>query len=207
MSDKSRHPKTLRLKKKLNLLSWIYEKNRWRAARISIHLFRKEIMLSAMHIWRILFKNKINPVVKRRKKFDHERYNKEVPRDRIQLNATKIWNKTYQFTAVYNFTRSKVIRVYIDKKARKSTTLFLGEILDTFYFPITAYSNRLGYYFFNYYFQYELHEHFIKYNPIKQSSLHLNDKVERTQQTGQYEFWSLVDLSDPDLDLNVLAIE
>lgn len=36
---------------------------------------------------------------------------------------------------------------------------------------------------------------------------HLNGKVERTQQTDKSEFLSLVDLSDPDLNLNTLAFE
>ncbi|WP_437125153.1 integrase core domain-containing protein, partial [Elizabethkingia anophelis] len=49
--------------------------------------------------------------------------------------------------------------------------------------------------------------HFIKYRPIKPRSPHLNGKVERTQQTDKSEFWSLLDLSNPKLDLNALAIE
>ncbi|MDQ0783427.1 integrase core domain-containing protein [Chryseobacterium sp. W4I1] len=100
----------------------------------------------------------------------------------------------------------KVIRIYSNKKA-ESTIHFLGEILDTFYFPIQHIQTDWRTEFFNYSFQYELHEHFIKYRPIKPRSPHLNGKVERTQQTDKSEFWSLIDLSDPDLDLNALAIE
>lgn len=90
-------------------------------------------MLSAMTVWRILFKHKVNPVVKRRKKLQ------KVPGNRVQLDVTKIRNKAYQFTTIDDCIRMKVIRIYTNKKA-ESTIHFLGEILNTFYFP-TAYSN------------------------------------------------------------------
>ncbi|CAA7197630.1 integrase core domain-containing protein [Chryseobacterium potabilaquae] len=159
-----------------------------------------------MTVWRILFKHKVNPVVKRRKKSDYKRYSKEVPGDRVQLDVTKIRNKAYKFTTIDDCTRMKVIRVYSNKKV-ESTIHFLSEILDTFYFPIQHIQTDWGTEFFNYSFQYELHEHFIKYSPIKPRSPHLNGKVERTQQTDKSEFWSLVYLSDLDLNLNALAIE
>lgn len=62
-----------------------------------------------MTVWRVLFKHKVNPVVKRRKKADYKRYSKEVPGDRVQPDVTKIRNKTYQFTAIDDCTRMKVI--------------------------------------------------------------------------------------------------
>ncbi|MCL1655466.1 IS481 family transposase [Elizabethkingia miricola] len=210
LSDKSRRPKTLtntKVTKEIeSIILDLREKKRWGAARISIHLLRKGIILSAMTVWRVLYKHKVNPVVKRRKKSDYKRYSKEIPGDRVQLDVTKIRNKAYQFTAIDDCTRMKVIRIYPNKKA-ESTINFLGEILDTFYFPIQHIQTDWGTEFFNYSFQYELHEHFIKYRPIKPRSPHLNGKVERTQQTDKSEFWSLVDLSDSDLDLNALAIE
>lgn len=165
----------LRLQKKLNLK----REKRWGAARISIHLLRKGIILSAMTVWRVLFKHNVNPVVKS----DYKRYSKEVTVDRVQLDVTKIRKKAYQFTAIDDCTRMKVIRIYSNRKV-ESTIHFLGEILDTLYFLIQQIQIDWGTEFFNYYFfQYELHEHFIKYIPIKPRSPHLNGKVERTQQT------------------------
>jgi len=64
---------------------------------------------SAMTVWRVLFKHKVNPVVKRCKKSDYKRYSKEVPGDRVQPDVTKIRNKTYQFTAIDDCKRMKVI--------------------------------------------------------------------------------------------------
>lgn len=40
----------------------------------------------------------------------------------------------------------------------------------------------------------------IKFRPNKPRSLHLNGKVERSQQTDLHEFWATVDLADPKLD-------
>ncbi|WP_409530504.1 integrase core domain-containing protein [Sphingobacterium siyangense] len=39
----------------------------------------------------------------------------------------------------------------------------------------------------------------IKFRPIKPGSLHLNGKVERTQRADLDEFYSTVDIKDPDL--------
>ena len=44
----------------------------------------------------------------------------------------------------------------------ETTIHFLGKILDTFYFPIKHIQIDLVTEFFNYSFQYELHEHFTK---------------------------------------------
>ncbi|MDV3567978.1 hypothetical protein CMU71_13830 [Elizabethkingia anophelis] len=75
-------------------------------------------MLYAMTVWRILFKHKVNPIAKKRKKSDYKRYSK-------QLDVTKIRNKAYQFTAIEDCTRMKVMRIYSNKKT-ESTIHFLG---------------------------------------------------------------------------------
>lgn len=155
-----------------------------------------------MTVWHVLSKNNVKPIIKRRQKSDYKRYSKEVPGDRVQLDVTKIRNGAYQFTAIDDCTRMKTIRIYPNKKA-ESTIHFLGEILDNFQFPIQRIQTDWGTEFFNY----DLHEHFIKFRPIKPKTPHLNGKVERTQQTDKVEFWALLDLSDTELDLNASAIE
>ncbi|MCT3923212.1 hypothetical protein HZP94_08305 [Elizabethkingia anophelis] len=74
------------------------------AARISLHLLRKGTSLSAMTVWRVLSKYKVNPIVKRRKKSDYKKYSKEVPGGRVQPDVTKIRSKAYQFTAIDDYT-------------------------------------------------------------------------------------------------------
>ena len=104
------------------------------------------------------------------------------------MDVTKLRSKAYQFTAIDDCTRLKVIRVYSNKKA-VSSILFLGEVLDNLPFPVQRIQTDWGTEFFNYEFQQELHEHFIKFRPIKPKSPHLNGKVERTHQTDKSEFW------------------
>lgn len=139
LSDKSKRPKMLSNTKVSSeikvLILDIRSKKKWGAQRISIHLLRKKIKLSPMTVWRVLSNNKVKPMVKRRKKSDYKRYGKEVPGERIQLDVTKLRNKAYQFTAIDDCTIMKCIRIYPNKKVQ-NTIHFLGEILDTFEFPI-----------------------------------------------------------------------
>jgi transposase InsO family protein len=210
LSDKLKRPKNLTntkvTKETEALILDIRKKRNWGSQRISIFLLRKNnLHLSTMTIWRVLKRYDVKPVVKRCKKSDYKLYNKEIPGDRVQLDVTKLRTGAYQFTAIDDCTRMKVIRIYPDKNA-ENTIHFLGEIIDTIQFPIQHNQTNWGTVFFNYDSQYELHEHFIKFRPIKPRTPHLNEKVERTQQTDKNEFWSLIDLSNKSLDLN-LAIE
>ena len=72
LSDKSKRPKNLaniKVSKEIELLILeLRAKKKWGAQRISIHLLRKNIKLSPMTVWRVLSKNRIPPIVKRRKK-------------------------------------------------------------------------------------------------------------------------------------------
>lgn len=84
---------------------------------------------------RILSKHQVKPIVRRHKKADYIRYNKDIPCERVQLDVTKLRNKAYQFTTIDDCTRMNVIRIYPNKKA-ESTIHFLGEMLGTLQFPI-----------------------------------------------------------------------
>ena len=210
LSDKSKRPSRLANMKITPEIETIIlnlrKTRRWGAQRIANYLLRKRIKLSAMTVWRVLKKHQVRAVVKRRKKSDYIRYSKEIPGERVQLDVMKVRNGAYQFTAIDDCTRLRTIRVYPNKKA-ESTIHFLGEILNTFPFPVQRIQTDWGTEFFNYDFQYELHDHFIKFRPIKPRTPHLNGKVERSQQTDKTEFWNLIDLSDKTLDLNVMAME
>jgi transposase InsO family protein len=209
LSDKSRRPKVLAHQKVTSeietlILSTRKEKN-WGPQRISNFLLRKkDFTISSMTVHRYLVKNGAENIRILRKKTDYVRYNRPVPGDRVQLDVTKIRPGAYQFTAIDDCTRLRVIRIYPNKKA-SSTIQFLHEITTSFTFPIQRIQTDWGTEFFNYSFQEELHEHFIKFRPIRPRSPHLNGKVERSQQTDKTEFWSLLDLKDETLSLNELA--
>jgi transposase InsO family protein len=150
---------------------------------ISTHLLRvHEIKTSSSTIWRVLKANNLPNIKKYRKHNDVIRYSRPIPGDRVQIDVTKIGPKCYQFTAIDDCTRLRVLRLYPNKKA-VSTVNFLGHILDTFEFPVHRIQTDWGTEFFNDLFQAELMDHFIKFRPIKPRSPHLNGKVERSQLT------------------------
>jgi len=97
--------------------------------------------------------------------------------------------------------------LYLSKQKAENTIHFLGEIMDTFQFPIQRIQTDWGTEFFNYDFKYELHEHFITCRLMKPKTPHLHGKVERTQQTDKVEWWSLFDISDESLDLESLVLD
>lgn len=209
LSDKSQRPLNLTKlkvdKESESVVLNTRKKFSWGPQRISNYLLHsKRLKVSPMTIWRVLDRNKVKPVLRRRKKSEFKRYSKLIPGERIQLDVTKLRNKTYQFTAIDDCTRLKVIRLYENKKC-ESSIHFLRELLDDFGFPIQRIQTDWGTEFFNYNFQYELHEHFIKFRPIRPKSPHLNGKVERTQQTDKIEFWQHIDISQSLQNLRKLA--
>lgn len=72
-------------------------------------------------------------------------------------------------------------------------------VIEQMPFPIQRIQTDRGLEFFAYSVQERLMEYGIKFRPVKPRSPHLNGKVERTQRTDLDEFYSTVDLKDPDL--------
>lgn len=159
--------------------------------RISTHLLRNHsIVISPTTVWRVLNNHDVKPIKKYRKR-RFNTYNRPIPGDRVQIDVMKISGKCYQFTAIDDCTRMRVLRVY-ERKTAANSIHFLFEVLDAFPFNIMRIQTDWGTEFFNDDFQYELHEHFIKFRPIRPRSPHLNGKVERSQQTDRDEFYSQV---------------
>jgi transposase len=86
--------------------------------RICIHLLRMHnLAISAPTIWRVLWNNNMPRIKKYRKHNDIIRYNRPIPGDRVQIDVTKIGPKCYQFTAIDDCTRLRVLRLYPNKKS------------------------------------------------------------------------------------------
>lgn len=178
MSDKSHRPKRLAHQKvdarAEKLILKTRAEKRWGALRISNFLRRKyKLRISAMTVHRYLKKHQVPPCKKRGSKKTYKRYNRPIPGDRVQIDVTKICPGAYQFTAIDDCTRLRVLRIYPRKTAACSIE-FLHEILDSLPFPIQRIQSDWGTEFFNYSFQEELPEHYIKFRPIKPLSPHLN---------------------------------
>ena len=127
-----------------------------------------------------------------------KRYSKEVPGERVQMDTCKIGPGLYQYTAVDDCTRIRVLALYKRRTAANSLQ-FLELAIEEFPFPIQRIQTDRGREFFAYCFQEKLIEYRIKFRPIKPASPHLNGKVERSQRTDVEEFYATVDLRAPDL--------
>lgn len=211
LSDKSQKPKRLAKQKitkeiEETILS-IRIKHNFGPQSISTHLLRNyRIDLSPSTIWRVLSKNNVKPLKRYKKTHGFKRYTRPIPGDRVQMDVMKVRVKCYQFTAIDDCTRLRVMRLYPSKHA-DNTVKFLYEVLENFYFPIQRIQTDWGTEFYNDLFQEELAVHFIKFRPIKPRSPHLNGKVERSQKTDKAEFYSHLDLRDKELQLEPLLAE
>ena len=205
LKDRSQRPKRLsRLKITASLEKLILKirlEKKWGPQRISIFLLReKSLELSAPTIWRLLNRHQVKPLKRYRGKREPQRYSRPIPGDRIQIDVTKIKRGVYQFTAIDDCTRLKVLRLFPNKRSQ-SAVEFLGAVLEDLPFPVQRIQTDCGTEFFNDEFQEELACHFIKYRPNRPRAPHLNGKVERGQKTDKEEFYSTLNLKNPQLDL------
>ena len=127
------------------------------------------------------------------------RYAKEIPGERVQVDVCKIDNGIYQYTAVDDCSRFRVMYTYKRRTAKNSID-FLDRIIEQMPFPIQRIQTDRGREFFAYEFQEKLQEYGIKFRPIKPRSPHLNGKVERSHQTDLREFYVTADLKDKNLN-------
>jgi transposase InsO family protein len=211
LNGRSKRPKTLGKQKitaeLVELIKAIRSEFKFGPQSICTHLLRvHNLAISSPTVWRVLKANNLPNIKKYRKHNDIIRYNRPIPGDRVQIDVTKVGPKCYQFTAIDDCTRLRVLRLYCNKKA-ESTVDFLGHILDTFEFPVHRIQTDWGTEFFNDLFQGELMDHFIKFRPIKPRSPHLNGKVERSQLTDKSEFYSTIPRNQRNLDLAPKLIE
>jgi transposase InsO family protein len=204
LRSKSKRPaKTPEKKVTPQIEQWILalRKRRLGSRRIQSELIRLyECSLSKRTIQRVLDQNQQPPLkTTRRTRKTIKRYAREVPGERVQMDTCEITKQLYQYTAIDDCTRLKVIKLYAEKSAANSLD-FLEYVIEEMPFPIQRIQTDRGMEFFAYEFQQRLMDYAIKFRPIKPGSPHLNGKVERTQKTDWEEFYSTVDLHSPALD-------
>ena len=202
--DQSRRPKTCAPKKVFEQQKqWILALRQTRklgARRLQNELQRLHgLSLSTATIHKVLKAAGVKPLSKtRRARKGKRRYQKDVPGERVQMDVCKIAPKLYQYTAIDDCTRLKVIKLYPRKQAINPLD-FIDQLVAEFPFPIQRIQTDRGEEFMAHKVQRRFMELKIKYRPTKPRSPHLNGKVERTQRTDLEEFYDLVDLKSPDL--------
>jgi len=160
------------------------------ARRIQIELgFTRDFWLSRTIIQRALDRADVEPLKRPRRPAKTNRYSRPVPGDRVQLDTMKIGPGLYQYTAVDDCSRFRVLGLY-PRRAAKYTLVFLERVIEEMPFPIQRVQTDRGTEFFAERVQKFLKENFIKFRPIAPRSPHLNGKVERSQLTDLQEFWA-----------------
>lgn len=145
--------------------------------------------LSLATIHKVLCEASVKPLVRPRRPAQPKRYSRPVPGDCVQMDTMKIARGVYQYTAIDDCSRFRVLAVYPRRNAR-NTLLFLDRVIEEMPFPIQRIQTDRGGEFFAESVQRRLMNECIEFRPIPPRSPHLNGKVERSQLTDRNEFWS-----------------
>jgi len=166
------------------------------ARRIQTELIRlHNCSLSLASIHKALINNQAQPIKKLKRKKKFKRYSRPIPGERIQMDTCKIAPGIYQYTAVDDCSRWRVLEIY-KRRTATNTLHFLDLVMEQFPFPIQRVQTDRGLEFFAEKVQLKMMELGIKFRPNKPASPHLNGKVERSQKTDLEEFYAITDLSD-----------
>lgn len=111
------------------------------------------------------------------------------------MDTCKIAPGIYQFTAIDDCSRYRVLRIY-QRRTAANTLDFLDKVFEEMPFPIQRIQSDRGREFFAIKVQQRLLEYGVKFRPIKPGSPHLNGKVERSQRTDLEEFYETIDLNN-----------
>lgn len=170
--------------------------------KIAMYLKRyHDIEISNSGVWRILKRLGMNrlPASQRYKphKERWKRYEKQQPGHRVQVDVKFISplpgsrKKHYQFTAIDDCTRIRVLRIY-DKLNQVTAIQFLDYVLEKLPFMVEVIQTDNGSEF-----QSQFHWHVldrgIQHTYIKPRTPRLNGKVERSHRIDAEEFYRLLD--------------
>jgi len=201
--EQSRKPKNSPKKKAddivVNLIENLRSTRNLGARRIQSELIRlHSIKLSLATIHKVLHSIQAKPLIKPKREKKYKRYNRPIPGDRVQIDVMKIKNGLYQYTAVDDCTRYRVLGLF-KRKTAANTLHFLEQVIEEMPFPIQRIQTDRGREFFAYSVQQFMMDYSIKFRPIKPGSPHLNGKVERSQLTDLQEFYSYANLDSHNL--------
>jgi transposase InsO family protein len=173
------------------------------ARRIQTELYlHSDRRLALATIHKVLVAAKVKPLVKPRRPAVPKRYSRPIPGDRVQMDTMKIAPGVYQYTAVDDCSRWRVLGVYPRRNGR-NTLLFLDRVLEEMPFAIQRIQTDRGTEFFAEAVQQRLKLECIKFRPNPPRSPHLNGKVERSQLTDLVEFWARHSPKDKDIALRI----
>jgi transposase InsO family protein len=171
-------------------------------AKIAMYLKRyHDLQLSNSGVWRILKRLELNrlPASQRHKRYDRrwKRYEKPLPGHRVQLDVKFIAplpgsrRKHYQFTAIDDCTRLRVLRIY-PKLNQQTAIQFLDYVLERLPFRVEVIQTDNGVEFGSS-FHWHVLDRGLGHSYIKPRTPRLNGKVERSHRIDAEEFYRLLD--------------
>jgi transposase InsO family protein len=171
-------------------------------AKIAMYLRRyHDIQISHSGVWRVLKRLDLNrlPASQRYKRHDRrwQRYEKPLPGHRVQIDVKFIAplagsrRKHYQFTAIDDCTRLRVLRIY-PQLNQKTAIQFVDYVLERLPFRVEVIQTDNGAEFQSL-FHYHVLDKGIGHDYIKPRTPRLNGKVERSHRIDAEEFYQLLD--------------
>jgi transposase InsO family protein len=173
-------------------------------AKIAMYLARyHDVTISHSGVWRILKRLDLNrlPASQRYKRLDRrwQRYEKQLPGHRVQVDVKFIApikgvtprRKYYQFTAIDDCTRLRVLRIY-PRCDQKTAIQFIDYVLERLPFPVQVIQTDNGAEFQSS-FHYHVLDKGVGHAYIRPHTPRLNGKVERSHRIDAEEFYRLLD--------------
>jgi transposase InsO family protein len=205
LRDRSRAPHTIPHATKPEVIGKIVYLRRnyhFGPHKISMYLKRyHDVQVSPSGVWRILRRLDMSrlPASQRyRRHVDRwKRYEKPLPGHRVQVDVKFIAplqgsrKKHYQFTAIDDCTRIRVLRIY-DRLNQQSAIRFLDYVLEKLPFKVEVIQTDHGAEFGSQ-FHYHVLDRGIGHVYIKPATPRLNGKVERSHRIDQEEFYRMLD--------------
>ena len=173
--------------------------------RIQLYLKRFHgLVVSSCTVWNVLRRNKMPALYMTRynkpAKVAFRRYVKASPGETVQMDVKFIRNpsaagrKLYQFTAVDDCTRYRVIRIYARNTTRNAIDFF-ETVKQVFPAKIREVQTDNGPEFTTE-FGFHLVQQQVKHRLIRPRTPRLNGKVERSHRTDEQEFYSKQNFTD-----------
>ena len=206
LADRSRRPKTSPNATHVDVVGKILYLRRnyhFGPAKISMYLKRyHDVTISSSGVWRILKRLDMSrlPTSQRYKRLDKRylRYEKQLPGHQVQIDVKFIApiagaprKKYYQFTAIDDCTRLRVLRIY-DRLNQKTAIQFADYVLEKLPFQVQVIQTDNGSEFGSS-FHYHLLDKGVGHRHIKPRTPRLNGKVERSHRIDAEEFYRLLD--------------
>jgi transposase InsO family protein len=170
--------------------------------KISMYLRRyHDIEISPSGVWRILKRLDMNRLPSSQRYKRHEtrwkRYEKQLPGSRVQVDVKFIEpiagsrKKHYQFTAIDDCTRVRVLRIY-PRNNQKTAIQFIDYVLEKLPFQVETVQTDNGAEFQSG-FHWHVLDRGIDHVYIKPATPRLNGKVERSHRIDAEEFYRMLD--------------